>query len=184
MDDGFLIRQIVSGNRNAFRMLVVRYQRPLFRFVGGFGLGQAVAEEVAQEAFLRAYKNLASYDPAKATFSSWLFCIAKHLALNETARSRHRAPHVDLSASEVDTMAAKGLPAAHEVLETEERRMRIQQALQNLPEILRSTLVLAYIKELSMDDIAEIESCAVGTVKSRIFRGKQLLRAALARTED
>jgi RNA polymerase sigma-70 factor (ECF subfamily) len=91
---------------------------------------------------------------------------------------------VDLSASEVDTMAAKGLPAAHEVLETEERRMRIQQALQNLPEILRSTLVLAYIKELSMDDIAEIESCAVGTVKSRIFRGKQLLRAALARTED
>ena len=81
-------------------------------------------------------------------------------------------------------MAAKGLPAAHEVLETEERRMRIQQALQNLPEILRSTLVLAYIKELSMDDIAEIESCAVGTVKSRIFRGKQLLRAALARTED
>jgi RNA polymerase sigma-70 factor (ECF subfamily) len=182
MDDGFLIRQIVSGNRNAFRMLVVRYQRPLFRFVGGFGLGQAVAEEVAQEAFLRAYKNLASYDPAKATFSSWLFSIAKHLALNEAARSRHRAPHVDLSASEVNAMAAEGIP--HEVLEAEEHRARIQQALQNLPDILRSALVLAYIKELSMDDIAEIESCAVGTVKSRIFRGKQLLRAALARTED
>jgi RNA polymerase sigma-70 factor, ECF subfamily len=81
MDDGFLIRQTITGNRNAFRLLVVRYQRPLFRFLGGFGLGQAVAEELAQEAFLRAYRNLANYDAAKAKFSSWLFMIAKHLAM-------------------------------------------------------------------------------------------------------
>jgi len=54
MDDGFLIRQTLSGKPNAFRLLVVRYQRPLFRFLGGFGLDQAVAEELAQETFLRA----------------------------------------------------------------------------------------------------------------------------------
>jgi len=188
MEDGFLIRQVVSGNRDAFRMLVVRYQRPLFRFLGGFGLGQAVAEEVAQEVFLRAYRNLSKYDAAQATFSSWLFTIAKHLALNETARASHRAPHLDVSAGAalamVEVMGKDSRSGAHEAIEVEERRTRVQRALQKLPEVLRSALVLAYVKELSLADIAEIENCAVGTVKSRVFRGKQLLRTALAQTED
>jgi RNA polymerase sigma-70 factor (ECF subfamily) len=181
MDDGFLIRQTLSGNRNAFRLLVVRYQRPLFRFLGGFGLGQAVAEELAQETFLRAYGNLAAYDAAKAKFSSWLFTIAKHLAMNETARSGQRAPHVDVSA--VELPSRESVPGAHEAIERAERRTRVQRALQRLPEGLRSALVLAYLKELSMDDIATIECCSVGAVKSRIFRGKQLLREELGKED-
>ena len=183
MDDGFLIRQTISGNRNAFRMLVVRYQRPLFRFLGGFGLGQAVAEELAQEAFLRAYRNLASYDVAKARFSSWLFTIAKHLAMNERARSSRRAPHTDVSAGEAELPERGSVPSAHEAIEAKERRRSVHRALQRLPEVLRGTLILAYLKELSMDEIASIESCSVGAVKSRIFRGKQLLRAELAKED-
>jgi RNA polymerase sigma-70 factor (ECF subfamily) len=182
MDDGFLIRQTLSGNRNAFRLLVVRYQRPLFRFLGGFGLGQSVAEELAQETFLRVYGNLAGYDAAKAKFSSWLFTIAKHLAMNESARSRQRAPHVELSA--VELLGREGAPDAHEALASVERRTRVQRALRRLPEILRGALVLAYLKELSLEDIAAIEGCSVGAIKSRIFRGKQWLRAELAETED
>jgi len=181
MDDGFLIGQTLGGNRNAFRMLVVRYQRPLFRLLGGFGLGQAVAEELAQETFLRAYRNLAGYDASKAKFSSWLFTIAKHLAINETARSSHRAPQVDVSAAELPMRDS--LAGAHEALESAERRTRVQRALQRLPEVLRSALVLAYLKELSMDDIATIECCSVGAVKSRIFRGKQLLREELGKED-
>ncbi|HEX7500920.1 MAG TPA: sigma-70 family RNA polymerase sigma factor [Polyangia bacterium] len=184
MDDGFLIRQTLSGKRNAFRMLVVRYQRPLFRFLGGFGLGQAIAEELAQETFLRAYRNLSGYDAGKAKFSSWLFTIAKNLALNERARSHQRQPHADVAADEAESLARDSVPSAHEALETGELRLRVQRALQRLPEILRSTLVLAYLKELSMDEIASIESCSVGAVKSRIFRGKQLLRAELVESED
>ena len=184
MDDGFLIRQVLSGNRNAFRLLVVRYQRPLFRFLGGFGLAQAVAEELAQEAFLRAYRNLSGYDATKAKFSSLLLTIAKHLALNEKARSHQRIPHTDMSASETELSGRDPVPPAQEALETEERRMRVQRALQCLPEVLRSALVLAYLKELSLGEIATIESCSVGAVKSRILRGKQLLRAQLAETES
>jgi RNA polymerase sigma-70 factor (ECF subfamily) len=183
MDDGFLIRQTLSGKRNAFRMLVVRYQRPLFRFLGGFGLGQAIAEELAQETFLRAYRSLSGYDAGKAKFSSWLFTIAKNLALNERACSHQRLPHAD-AADEAELLVRDSVPSAHEALETGERRLRVQRALQRLPEILRSTLVLAYLKELSMDEIASIESCSVGAVKSRIFRGKQLLRAELVTSED
>jgi RNA polymerase sigma-70 factor (ECF subfamily) len=183
MDDGFLIRQTLSGNRNAFRLLVVRYQRPLFRFLGGFGLGQAVAEELVQETFLRAYRNLSGYDAAKAKFSSWLFTIAKNLALNEKARKSQHAPHDEASESEPELSGRDSSLCAYEALEVAERRTRVHKALQRLPEALRSVLVLAYLKELSMDDIATIECCSVGAVKSRIFRGKQCLRAELVKED-
>lgn len=178
MEDGFLIRQVLGGHRDAFRLLVVRYQRPLFRFLGGFGLEQAAAEELAQEAFLRAYRGLSGYDTEKASFSSWLFTIAKHLAMNETASSRRRAPHVE--AGELELQSA---PLAPEALQTEERRNQVRAALHGLPEGLRSTMVLAYLRELSLDEVAQIEGCSVGAIKSRIFRGKQMLRAALKNEE-
>jgi RNA polymerase sigma-70 factor (ECF subfamily) len=178
MEDAFLIRQVLGGHRDAFRLLVVRYQRPLFRFLGGFGLEQAAAEELAQEAFLRAYRGLSGYDADKASFSSWLFTIAKHLAMNEAASSRRRAPHVAASELELHSPAV-----APEALHTEERRSRVHAALHGLPDGLRSTMVLAYLRELSLDEVAQIEGCSVGAIKSRIFRGKQLLRAALKNEE-
>jgi RNA polymerase sigma-70 factor (ECF subfamily) len=184
MDDGFLIRQVLSGNTNAFRLLVVRYERSMFRFLGGFGLEQAVAEDLAQETFLRAFRNLSSYDAAKAKFSSWLFTIAKHLAMNERARSSRSAPHADVAGIDVAVAAENSVPGAHAAIEAKERGTRVQRALAHLPEILRNALVLAYVNDLSVEDIASIESCSVGAVKSRIFRGKQLLRAALLKMED
>jgi RNA polymerase sigma-70 factor, ECF subfamily len=182
MDDSFLIRQVLSGNSNAFRMLVIRYQRPLFRFLGGFGLGQAVTEELAQESFLRAFRGLVSFDPDKSAFPTWLFTIAKRLALNERARSRERAEHVE--AGETRLPAEDARTSAQDRLESSERRHRVWRALEALPEAMRSALLLAYQKELSIEQIAQIESCAVGTVKSRIFRGKALLRAALVKSEE
>jgi RNA polymerase sigma-70 factor, ECF subfamily len=71
-----------------------------------------------------------------------------------------------------------------EELEKAERGRRVRKAIENLPDFLRGVLVLAYLKDLSMQDIAAIENCSVGTVKSRIFRGKQLLRATLAESEE
>jgi RNA polymerase sigma-70 factor (ECF subfamily) len=184
MDDGFLIRQVLGGNRNAFRLLVIRYQRSLFRFLGGMGFEVAAAEELAQEAFLRAYRSLADYDPGKAKFSSWLFTIAKHLAQNEAARSHRRAPHVELPEEASAAALPAPSPSPQETLEQAERGRRVRQAIGKLPNFLRGTLVLAYLKGLSMQDIASIESCSVGTVRSRISRGKQLLRASLAESEE
>lgn len=184
MDDGFLIAQVKDGNRNAFRLLMIRYQRPVFRFLGGFGLEQATAEEVAQETFLRAFRGLADYDPAKASFSSWLFTIAKRLALNETARSHRRRVHVDVHEDEAEMHLSSTASTAEDALATQQRHHRLRQALRELPTILRSALILAYMKELTMDDIAVIESCSVGTVKSRIHRGKALLRRTLAGMEE
>jgi len=181
MDDGFLIRQVLGGNRNAFRLLVIRYQRPLFRFLGGFGLGQAVTEELAQEVFLRAFRSLAGYDAGKASFSTWLFTIAKRLALNEGDRARNRAEHVPVDETAMPVANASSM---RDPVEASEQAGRVQRALATLPEPMRGTLLLAYVKELSLEQIAQIERCAVGTVKSRIFRAKALLRAALVTSED
>ncbi len=179
MDDGFLIRQVLSGNREAFRLLVIRYQRPVFRFLGGFGVGQAVAEELAQETFLRAFRKLPAYDAGQGTFSAWLFAIAKHLALHEVARGRRRWAEGEPPVAAEPTDAS-----AQAKLEQAERRHRLHAAVGRLPEVLRGTLVLAYVKELSLSDIATIEGCSVGTVKSRLFRSRQLLRQALAGSEE
>jgi RNA polymerase sigma-70 factor (ECF subfamily) len=179
MDDGFLIRQVLGGHRDAFRLLVIRYQRPLFRFLGGFGFEQAAVEELAQETFLRAYRRLVDWDAAKSSFSSWLFTIAKHLALNEGARSRRRQAHVELSLE----LPSEGEGAAPDAIAERERSHRLGRALERLPQLLRSALVLAYLKEHSMEEIAAIEGCSVGAVKSRIFRGKQQLLAAYLELE-
>src|SRR6187455_868590 len=92
MEDAFLIRQTLAGNREAFRLVVLRYQRPLFRFLGLLGFRGARAEDVAQEAFLRAFKALGSFDPARAAFSTWLFTIARRIAISEWRRSRREDP--------------------------------------------------------------------------------------------
>ena len=70
MDDAFLVSQVVAGNREAFRLLVLRYERALFRFLGFLGLEPAAAEDLAQETFLRAYRALGSFEPERAKFSS------------------------------------------------------------------------------------------------------------------
>jgi RNA polymerase sigma-70 factor (ECF subfamily) len=181
MDDNFLIEQAKSGNPQAFRLLVLRYQRPLFKFLGGFGLPAARVEELAQETLLRAHENLAGFRADKAAFITWLFVIAKRLALNELGRSEYRFQAVDLA----QAMALESdAPAPADNLDTVQRQQRVRTALQQVEEPFRSALILSYIEELKLAEIAEIEQCSLGTVKSRIFRGKQLLARLLQTAEE
>jgi RNA polymerase sigma-70 factor (ECF subfamily) len=181
MDDIAIIRQVLAGDRDAFRVLVVRYQRPIFRFLHSYRLSPAQREEIAQEAFTRAYQNLSRFDLTRATpFSSWLFTIAKNLAAHAWDRAAHQREQLVATLPEhaVDTE-----PVAQARLENAERRSLVALALAGLPAAFRNAVVLSCLKELSLEEIAAIEDCSVGTVKSRIFRGKQLLRAALIETE-
>jgi RNA polymerase sigma-70 factor (ECF subfamily) len=181
MDDEALVRQVVGGNKEAFRLLVLRYQRPLFRFLGLLGFAQPAAEDVAQQTFLRAFVALRDFDPARARFSTWLFTIAKRLAANEAARSHHRheAPAGDaLEGAAAPPGGAPDLSPPEPAVAAELSR-RLQHALAALPAHLQSTFYLSQIRELSLQEVAVVEGCAVGTVKSRIHRAREQLRAAL-----
>jgi RNA polymerase sigma-70 factor, ECF subfamily len=180
MDDTFLIKQTLAGNQNAFKFLVLRYQRPVFKFLGTFRLSQSVVEEIAQESFVRAYRSLATYDPAKgASFSSWLFTIARNLALSERERSHRQSKAIEAAMQLHPPLATDPRPDPQEQMEQEESKSKLLRAMALLPEPFRQALVLSYLRELSIAEIARIESCSAGTVKSRIFRGKQLLKTIL-----
>jgi RNA polymerase sigma-70 factor (ECF subfamily) len=180
MDDLFLVRQTLAGNDNAFKFLVLRYQRPVFKFLSTFRLSQAVVEEIAQESFVRAYHNLASYDQARgASFSSWLFTIARNLALNECGRKRRHVEVSDEAAHDHLANSAAPGPDPHQELERSESKKQLMKAIALVPEPFRQALVLSFFRELSIDEIAQMERCSAGTVKSRIFRGKQLLKTIL-----
>jgi RNA polymerase sigma-70 factor (ECF subfamily) len=180
MDDLFLIQQTLAGNEGAFKFLVLRYQRPVFKFLSTFRLSQAVVEEVAQETFVRAYHNLSSYDQQRgASFSSWLFTIARNLALNEAKRKHRR---VEVSEADTSSDLARSVdprPNPQQTLERTESKGQLIEAMAMVPEPFRQALVLSYFRELSIEEIAQRECCSEGTVKSRIFRGKQLLKSIL-----
>lgn len=179
MEDSFLIEQSARGNTNAFRLLVIRYQRMVFSLLGKFLFPAQVLEDLAQETFLRAFRNIAEFDAEKgAIFSTWLATIARNLAINETAKKMRRREYL---AGFKDMNQGVSEVTPQDLLEKRGLKSRIHDALSKLPEKFRAAVVLSYFEELTLEEIARIEGCPVGTVKSRVFRGKQILRQMLER---
>jgi RNA polymerase sigma-70 factor (ECF subfamily) len=179
MDDRFLVEQSAQGNTKAFKILVLRYQKLVFFYLKNFTFPEQVREDLAQETFLRAYRNIDRFDPDKgAAFSTWLVTIARNLALNERAKTALRKEQPGGLRDEEVGGTAKG---PQEILEQRRLRSRVREAISRLPERFHTAVVLSYFDELSLEEIARIESCAVGTVKSRVFRGKRILRQMLER---
>jgi RNA polymerase sigma-70 factor (ECF subfamily) len=177
MDDRFLVERSARGDPTAFKILVLRYQRMVFFYLNGFRFPEQVREDLAQETFLRAYRNIGRFDPERgAAFSTWLMTIARNLAINERAKSGLRKERPGGLGDEEYGRIEKG---PQEILEQRTLISRVQGALSRLPEKFHTAVVLSYFNELSLEEIARIEDCAVGTVKSRVFRGKQILRQML-----
>ena len=175
MDDLQVIERVKCGNLQAFEPLVRRYQRPLLHYLGRMGLTTPETEELTQETFTRAFQHLAEFEPRRALFSTWLFTIARRLALNLLARQRHEITEYNDTALQQD-------PATDFHADYDRRMIsqRIDLALSQLPLKYRSPLSLAYLGDLSIAEIAQIEGCAEGTVKSRIHRAKNQLKTSLA----
>ena len=177
MDDRLLVEQSAQNNTDAFRLLILHYQRMVFSYLGHFLLPVQVLEDLAQETFLRAYRNITDFDAEKgASFSTWLITIARNLAINEKAKmSRRKEPSGGLR----DENHGRNEKSPQEILEQRRLKSRIHDAISRLPEKFYTAVILSYFDELSLEEIAQIEDCPVGTVKSRVFRGKQILRQIL-----
>jgi len=176
MDDRFLVERSAQGDPKAFKLLVLRYQRMVFFYLKNFMFPEQVREDLAQETFLRAYRNIDRFDPGKgAGFSTWLVTIARNLALNERAKAVLRKQSGGLRVEEYGRIE-KG---PQEILEQRRLKSRVREAISRLPERFHTAVVLSYFDELSLEEIAQIEKCPVGTIKSRVFRGKQILREIL-----
>ena len=150
-------------------------------YLGRMGLTQSVAEEIAQETFLRAWHKLESYDSSRAQFSTWLFTIARNLTLNEFERSANK---LEVASDEMlqDYVCKRNLPA--EELSQKQQVQLLLAALRKLPLIDRSALALAYFQELDQATIADIEGCTVNAIKVRLHRAKQKLRQLLEQHDE
>jgi RNA polymerase sigma-70 factor (ECF subfamily) len=173
MEFGSIGDGMADGDKQRFARLVQELQGPLFGFLGRMGLDQARGEEIAQETFLRVWQNLPRYQAKRGSLPAWTFAIARNLALNELARAASRRETA--FGDKVPEVACEG-PLACETLAEQQQRQRLRQALLTLPPGDRSLLALIYVQELSHADVAQIEGCSAGAVKTRAHRARQRLR--------
>jgi RNA polymerase sigma-70 factor (ECF subfamily) len=173
-EDHLLIQRFLAGEEVAFERLVERYYQRIDRLAQQVVGHPMVAEEITQEAFLRAYRALPRFR-GEASFYSWLYRITINLCLNYLRRQAH---HIDTA----QDAEAPAFPAATDpsvVLETQERQRLIRRAIDTLPSHYRIAIILRDLEGLSYQEIAAILDIPLGTVKSRINFGKGLLRKAL-----
>lgn len=169
-EDRELVRRVLAGQTDDFRLLVERHQQPIFRFAAGLLGDREEAQDVTQDTFLAAFANLSGYAASRAAFSTWLYTIARNRCINVLKRRRPVAlaePDSIWDVTKADTLASQ------EISE------QLDRALAALPVEQRSAFVLAEIEELAYSEIARIERTSLGTVKSRIHRAKQRLRSLL-----
>ena len=176
--DQELVRRVQAGDQTAFNLLVLKYQHRVLKLVGRFVNDAAEAEDVAQEAFLKAYRALASFRGDSA-FYTWLYRIAINTAKNALVSQRRRPVDFDLDLQDpeqYDRQARlKESDTPEGVLLTEEIRTVVEEAMAQLPEDLRTAIVLRELEGLSYEEIAEAMDCPVGTVRSRIFRAREAI---------
>ena len=149
----------------------------MFAFLWRMGLRRAVVEELAQEAFVRAWTHLGAFDPARSAFSTWLFAIARNLALNELGRAGQRLEVACDDDDTPDPACDDDAPAA--ALDRKRGRAQLHAALGRLAPAQRSVLALSYLSELSVAEVAAIEGIAAGAVKVRLHRARRALRSIL-----
>lgn len=177
-----LVRRAQRNERGAFDLLVLKYQHKVVKLVARLLRDPAEAEDVAQEAFVKAYRALGSFRGDSA-FYTWLYRIAVNTARNAIA-SRQRRPldyESDLSEGEQSNLASRlrhtDTPEA--TVLSEEIRVTVNDAIEQLPEDLRTAIVLREVEGLSYEEIATAMDCPVGTVRSRIFRAREAIDRAL-----
>jgi RNA polymerase sigma-70 factor (ECF subfamily) len=164
--------RVLAGDSRAFEGIVRRWQSPLINLAYRFCRDRGRAEELAQEAFLRAYRNLASWRQ-EAAFSTWLFALATNLYCSEL----RRIPPVTLPFDEVHEPADPR--AIDGGLEDRNQNAAIRKAVQSLPPKYREVLTLYYFHEMDVPATAQSLNLPEGTVKAHLFRARSLLRSKL-----
>jgi RNA polymerase sigma-70 factor (ECF subfamily) len=181
--DQQLVERVQQGDKQAFGLLVTKYQRKLSRLLSRMIRDPAEVEDVVQEAFIKAYRALSSFR-GESAFYTWLYRIGINTAKNYLVSLGRRAS----SRSDIQSEDAEGFEDAEQLrdIDTPERLMMsrqvveaVDEAMDHLPEELRMAIVLREIEGLSYEEIAATMGCPIGTVRSRIFRARDAISERL-----
>jgi len=173
--DQALVERVQGGDKTAFDILVLKYQNKIIKLVNRYVHDPDEAMDVAQEAFIKAYRAVGRFR-GESAFYTWLYRIAINTAKNHLVAMRRRPPGNDIDASEAEQYdGAAGLKEydtpEHLVLK-DEIQGTIARAIDDLPDDLRTAITLRELEGLSYEEIAQAMDCPIGTVRSRIFRAR------------
>ena len=181
--DQLLVERAQRGDKRAFELLVEKYQRKLARLVSRLVRDPGEAEDVTQEAFIKAYRALPSFRGDSA-FYTWLYRIGINTAKNYLVATGRRAP----TSTEVDAEEAESFESGEQLrdintpeslLLSKEIATTVNAAIESLPEELRSAIQLRELEGMSYEEIAKLMDCPIGTVRSRIFRAREAIAEKL-----
>ena len=178
-----LVQRVQRGDKGAFDVLVLKYQHKVVKLVMRYVRNPAEAEDIAQDAFIKAYRALPQFR-GESAFYTWLYRIAVNTAKNYLATQGRRAPtSTEADAEEAETFSdadqLRDINTPESMLMSKQIAETVNAAMAVLPEELRTAITLREIEGLSYEEIAEMMGCPIGTVRSRIFRAREAIAAKL-----
>lgn len=183
MSDEQLVVAILGGSQDRFGELMTRYQGRLINYLYRMLRNVEEAHDLAQEVFFKVYQALDSFDP-RYRFSTWLFRVAQNAAIDHMRKRRFKLVSLHRQDAESGEDQEWELPSnergPYSDLRNLERGEAIQIAIEELPWEYRELILLRHYGELSYDDIANMKEMPLGTVKNKLFRGRQMLKQKLA----
>jgi RNA polymerase sigma-70 factor, ECF subfamily len=180
--DAELMLRVKEGDGASFGVLLEKHRASVVRFLFRMVQNQAVAEELAQEVFLRVYRSRSAYEPT-AKFTTWLFRIATHLALNALRDGKHERLQERLDDDSTDLpvrQVSDSRPTAEQDMVYQAKLAEIRRAIAMLPEKQRAAVLMHKYEEMEYSQIAKVLSCSESAVKSLLFRAYETLRGRLA----
>jgi RNA polymerase sigma-70 factor (ECF subfamily) len=180
--DSELMSRVRDGDQASFELLLEKHRGPMIHFLHRMVQNDAVAEELSQEVFLRVYKSRGTYEPS-AKFTTWLFRIATHLALNWIRDRRSEKSQTSLDMETRDgarRQVADGRRTAEQQLLYEAKLREVRQAIHSLPAKQRAAVTMHKYREMEYAQIAGMIGCSESAVKSLLFRAYESLRFRLA----
>jgi RNA polymerase sigma-70 factor (ECF subfamily) len=180
--DQVLVERAQEGDTRAFDLLVLKYQHKIVQLVGRYVRDPTEAMDVAQEAFIKAYRALPTFRGDSA-FYTWLYRIAINTAKNYLVAARRRPVDYDLDVQDPEQydlqVRLKDTDTPEGLLLTNEIQQTVEKAIGQLPEDLRTAIILRELEGMSYEEIAQAMDCPVGTVRSRIFRAREAIAKRL-----
>jgi len=180
--DQALVERVQGGDKAAFDLLVLKYQHKVVNLISRYVHDSAEVYDVAQEAFIKAYRALPKFRGDSA-FYTWLYRIAINTAKNHLVAQGRRPPKTDIDVEDAEQYGSNDDLREYETPEGMMQKSEVERVvvdtIENLPEDLRTAITLRELEGLSYEEIAQVMGCPVGTVRSRIFRAREAIQKQL-----
>ena len=178
-DDAQLVKASQQGNQDAFAFLVQRHQRRVFTLVLRMLQDDEEASEITQNAFIAAWQGLPAFR-GEARFATWLYRIAYHCALQQLERRKRERSLQAAMAAEQMLEGVNREKQAEDMLELRDQQVMVREQMEKLPAKYRSVLILRHLQERTYEEMADILTMPIGTIKSHLFRARHLLKERLS----